>query len=114
MALWPDSLEVSWWGGLVGSIPGNHQSGHKAKGLFYGLVARFSHLSTKFLMTSCTFEGLFFGMHLIVTVQFIFRRERFDTLVTSKRLFSRMKRLNVVLQVGSMREYFFTVIAAMP
>ena len=27
MALWPDSL---WWRGLVGSVPANHQSGHKA------------------------------------------------------------------------------------
>ena len=30
MALWPDSLESYWWGGLVGSVPANHQSGRKA------------------------------------------------------------------------------------
>ena len=30
MALWADSLESYWRGGLVGSVPANHQSGHKA------------------------------------------------------------------------------------
>ena len=30
MALWPDSLQSSWWGGLVGSSPANHQTGNNA------------------------------------------------------------------------------------
>ena len=30
LALLPDSLESSWWGGLVGIVPANQQLGHKA------------------------------------------------------------------------------------
>ena len=57
MALSPDFLESSWWGGFVVRIHANHQSGHKAikmsrratyrtgpEDIFYGLVARFSRI----------------------------------------------------------------------
>ena len=78
----------------------------------YILIQISTNLSIKFLVTFRTFVYFFLAMYLLVAVRLIFRSKSFVTLVTRKRLFSRMMGLNVALQVAWPRKRFATFITA--